>query len=145
MSVMQMLESLGVRDKNRRYGEAVDNLKTLKLPMQFYTPKSHHVTITDTSAGRADCAILVVPADLAASQDLSRDYLRAVKELIVVINKMDVINWSEEHFQEIVEKLGYDIENVPIIPISARDGDNVVERSPNSPWYKGWKKLVKLV
>lgn len=140
MSVMQMLQDLGIRDKNRIYGEAVDNLKSLKLAMKFYTPKSYHVTVIDPSAVRADCTILVVPADLAASQDVSNNRLGATHQLIVVINKMDLINWSEEHFQKIVEKLGYDVENVPIIPISARDGDNIVEKSPNSPWYKGWNR-----
>jgi len=139
-SVMQALEELGTRDKNHRYSEATNNLKRLKLDMKFHTPKNHYITVIDAGGSRADCAVLVVPADLAESQDLTRDFSSIAKQLVVVINKMDVINWSEEHFQKVVDKLSYDMDSVPVIPISARDSDNVVEKSPNSPWYKGWKK-----
>jgi hypothetical protein len=50
MSVMQMLEGLGIQDKHRIYEEMVDNLKRLKLAMKFYTPKGHHVTVKGNCA-----------------------------------------------------------------------------------------------
>jgi hypothetical protein len=103
MSVMQTLEGLGDRDKNRIYGEAIDNLKGLKLPMRFYTPKGYHVFVIgkcdkgwpeviftgtiDPSAVQADCTILVIPADLA-SHDVPPDGVGAANKLIVIINKM---------------------------------------------------------
>jgi len=46
MAMMEMLERVGIRDKNRRYGEAVENLRSRNLPLNFYTSKDHHVTIT---------------------------------------------------------------------------------------------------
>jgi hypothetical protein len=48
MSTMQMLEGLGIRDRNRVYGEAAENLKSLKFALTFDTPKKYHVTILGT-------------------------------------------------------------------------------------------------
>jgi hypothetical protein len=106
MDTMQLLEGLGVHDKIRGvYGQSVDNLKSLKKALQFYTPKRNHVTVRgscagvlpriksdenlDPGTGLADCAILVLPADSFVSEEAFGHLLGgAAKELIIVINKM---------------------------------------------------------
>jgi sulfate adenylyltransferase subunit 1 len=69
--------------------------------------------------------------------------------VIVCINKMDLVNWSQEQYDEIkynfkklISKL--DIRDVHFIPISALKGDNVVDRSDNMPWYKGPTLMYQL-
>lgn len=66
--------------------------------------------------------------------------------MIVCLNKMDekTVNFSEERYQEIkkelsdyLKKVGYKPDTIPFIPISGFNGDNMLERSTNSPWYKG--------
>jgi len=69
-----------------------------------------------------------------------------VKQLIVAVNKMDdkSVNFSESRFNEIqaevsnfIKKIGYNPENVPFVPISGWNGDNMLEKSPNLAWFKG--------
>jgi len=69
-----------------------------------------------------------------------------VKQMIVMINKMDDknVSWSQARFDEIknelssyLKKVGYDPTKVPFIPISGWMGDNMLEASPNLPWWKG--------
>lgn len=66
--------------------------------------------------------------------------------MIVCMNKMDEksVNFSEERYNEIkkevegfLKKVGYKPDQIPFIPISGWNGDNMMERSPNTPWYKG--------
>lgn len=66
--------------------------------------------------------------------------------MIVVVNKMDdkSVNYSEARFNEIknevsnfLKKIGYNPEKVPFVPISGWVGDNMLEKSPNMPWWKG--------
>jgi elongation factor 1-alpha len=66
--------------------------------------------------------------------------------MIVLVNKMDdkSVNWGEARFNEIksevsnfIKKIGYNPEKVPFVPISGWNGDNMLERSPNMPWWKG--------
>ncbi|MEO0242783.1 MAG: GTP-binding protein [candidate division WOR-3 bacterium] len=67
-----------------------------------------------------------------------------IKQVIVAISKMDLVNWSEERFNELkaevaklLDGVGYDSRMIPFIPISGLKGDNLVKRSENMPWYKG--------
>jgi elongation factor 1-alpha len=73
--------------------------------------------------------------------------------MIVVVNKMDdkSVNWSESRFNEIknevssfIKKIGYNPEQVPFVPISGFLGDNMLEKSPNMPWWKGSTLLEAL-
>lgn len=66
--------------------------------------------------------------------------------MIVCLNKMDekTVNFSEERYNEIkkelsdyLKKVGYKPDTIPFIPISGFNGDNMLERSTNAPWYKG--------
>jgi len=67
-----------------------------------------------------------------------------VKQLIVSVNKMDVIKWDEARYNEIceevkkfVKKVGYKPETVAMIPLSGWHGDNMIEKTDNMPWWKG--------
>jgi elongation factor 1-alpha len=110
-----------------------------------------------TGASQADAAILVVSArkgEFEAGMSLegqTREHAllartMGINQLIVAVNKMDVTEppYSEKRYKEIVEVLskflksiGYDVSKIPFIPISAWTGENLIERSPNMPWYKG--------
>lgn len=66
--------------------------------------------------------------------------------MVVCMNKMDekTVNYSEERYTEIkkelsdyLKKVGYKPDTIPFIPISGFNGDNMLERSVNMPWYKG--------
>jgi sulfate adenylyltransferase subunit 1 len=68
---------------------------------------------------------------------------------VVAVNKMDLVDWSEERFDEIVSDYKdfasrLDIPQITFIPISALHGDNVVNKSANMPWYEGPSLLFHL-
>jgi bifunctional enzyme CysN/CysC/sulfate adenylyltransferase subunit 1 len=68
--------------------------------------------------------------------------LLRIPHLVVAVNKMDLVNWSEERFREIRDEFEsflprLDIKDVKFIPISALNGDNVVSASSHTPWYQG--------
>lgn len=110
-----------------------------------------------TGTSQADCAILVIAsgtgefeAGIAKNGQTREHALLAftlgVKQLIVAINKMDdkTTNYSEARYTEIktevssfIKKIGYNPEKVHFVPISGFNGDNMLERSTNMPWYKG--------
>jgi elongation factor 1-alpha len=69
-----------------------------------------------------------------------------VKQIIVCMNKMDekTVNYREDRYNEIktevssfLKKTGYKVETIKFIPISGFNGDNMIEKSTNMPWYKG--------
>lgn len=110
-----------------------------------------------TGTSQADCAILMIASPQSEFEaGISKDgqtrehvllsYTLGVRQIIVCLNKMDEksVNYSEERYQEIkkevsifLKKVGYKPENVNFIPISGWNGDNMLERSVNTPWYKG--------
>jgi bifunctional enzyme CysN/CysC/sulfate adenylyltransferase subunit 1 len=100
-----------------------------------------------TGASTANLSIVLVDARLGVIEQTRRHtYLAALlgtPHLVIAINKMDLVDWSEERFLEIREaieaflpKLGV-LKDVKFIPISALNGDNVVDPSPHTPWYGG--------
>lgn len=99
-----------------------------------------------TGASTADAAIILVDARNGIIEQTKRhSYIASLLQLdnvILAVNKMDLVDFSEDVFnkirseyEEITKKLN--LKNVHYIPISARDGDNVVNRSDKTPWYKG--------
>ncbi len=99
-----------------------------------------------TGGSTADLAIILVDARSGVITQTKRHTflvsLLGIKQVILAVNKMDLVDFSEERFNEImkdytqfVEPLG--IPNVCCIPLSALDGDNVVEKSERTPWYEG--------
>jgi len=110
-----------------------------------------------TGTSQADCAVLVVASGQGEFEaGISKNgqtrehallaYTLGVKQMIVVVNKMDdkSVNWSEARYNEIknevsnfIKKIGYNPEKIPFVPISGWLGDNMLEKSTNLPWYKG--------
>ncbi|MBI4895942.1 MAG: translation elongation factor EF-1 subunit alpha [Candidatus Aenigmarchaeota archaeon] len=101
-----------------------------------------------TGTSQADAAILVVSAkDGVQEQTKEHAYLAkvlGVGQMIIAVNKMDAVGYDEKKYKETkeaVEKLlqgiGYKIAEIPFIPTSGFQGDNVAKKSDNMPWYKG--------
>ena len=99
-----------------------------------------------TGASAANLSIVLVDARAGVIEQSRRHtYLASllrIPHLVVAINKMDLVNWSEERFLEIREEFEsflprLDMKDVKFIPISALHGDNVVTASTRTPWYQG--------
>ena len=99
-----------------------------------------------TGASQADGAVLIIDA-LEGVRDQTRRHgyllhLLGVKQVAVVVNKMDRVDFSAERFKEISDEIsahlrGLGVKPTAVIPISARDGDGVAERTDRIGWYKG--------
>lgn len=99
-----------------------------------------------TGASTADLAVILVDARHGImEQTVRHSYiasLLAIKEVVVCVNKMDLVDFSQEVFDRIVAdykamSASIELGNVTFIPISAKLGDNVVNKSENMPWYTG--------
>ena len=99
-----------------------------------------------TGASTADVAVILVDAKQGILVQTRRHSfltsLLGVKHVVLAVNKMDLIDYSEETYQQIVEdyssfsnQLAFD--SITPIPLSALKGDNVIERSSRTDWYKG--------
>jgi sulfate adenylyltransferase large subunit len=100
-----------------------------------------------TGASTADVAVVLLDARRGVLEQSKRhafiSALLGIPEMVVAINKMDLVDYSRERYEELVEEFSAFAEglgavrNVTYIPISALDGDNVVEPSQAMPWYEG--------
>jgi elongation factor 1-alpha len=108
-----------------------------------------------TGASQADAAVLVVAApDGVMAQTKEHIFLSrtlGINQLIVAINKMDAVDYSEARFKEVVEQvsgilkmIGFKPAEIPFVPTSAFYGDNVVKLSDKTPWYKGMSMMQAL-
>ncbi|WP_411022868.1 GTP-binding protein [Salmonella sp. s51228] len=157
-----------------KYAWVLDKLKaerergiTIDIALWKFQTAKYSVTVIDapghrdfiknmiTGTSQADCGVLVVPAGQGefetsiSKQGQTREhallaYTLGVKQLIVVVNKMDTCQYQEVRFTEIVtevktylKKIGYNPATVAFVPISGFHGDNMVESSPNMTWWKG--------
>lgn len=145
----------------------MDNLKeererglTIDLAHKKFETSKYYFTIIDapghkdfiknmiTGASQADAGVLVVAAnDGVMTQTKEHVFLAktlGVDQLIVAINKMDIVKYDEKRYNEVkadVEKLlktvGYDTSKIQFLPIAAFPGDFVFKKTENMPWYKG--------
>lgn len=99
-----------------------------------------------TGASTADLAVILVDARHGIMEQTVRHTyiasLLAIKQVVVCVNKMDLVDFSQEVFDKIVAdyksmSASIELNNVTFIPISAKLGDNVVNKSENMPWYTG--------
>ncbi|MFC1686729.1 translation elongation factor EF-1 subunit alpha [Nanoarchaeota archaeon] len=165
-------EELG--KKGFEFAFVMDNLKeeqergvTIDLAhKRFDTPK-YYFTIIDapghrdfvknmiTGASQADAGVVVVAAnDGVMAQTKEHIFLSktlGVNQIIIAVNKMDMVNYDEAKFNETKEQVsalltsvGYKLEDVAFIPIASLKGDNVAKESENMPWYKGNTLLKQL-
>ena len=130
----------------------------------FQTPKRKFISIDApghiqytrnmvTGASNADLAIILVDARQGVVEQTRRHSLIAsmlgIPHVVVAVNKMDLVDYSEDRFleiaqsyQELARKLK--IKDLTIVPVSALNGDNVAEPSPNMPWFVGETMLSVL-
>ncbi|MDP6921270.1 MAG: translation elongation factor EF-1 subunit alpha [Candidatus Thalassarchaeum sp.] len=128
---------------------------------EFYTP-NYYFTVIDapghrdfvknmiTGTSQADAAVLNVAAnDGVNAQTKEHAFLArvlGVQQLIVNVNKMDIsgVDWSQDKYNSVVAEVtnllkmaGFNTDEIPFVPCSAFDGDNVFNKSDKSPWYNG--------
>ncbi len=108
-----------------------------------------------TGASTSQVAIILIDARHGVIEQTYRHFfinnLLRIKDVIVAVNKMDLVDFSEERyneikadFQKVVEKSDYEDQQITFIPVSALKGDNVVEGSTSMNWYDGETLLQHL-
>lgn len=166
----ELAQSLG--KSGFEFAFVMDNLKeerergvTIDLSHQKFVTDRYEFTIIDapghkdfiknmiTGTSQADAAVLVVAAtDGIMEQTKEHLFLcktLGVKQLIIGINKMDAVKYSQDKFnavkkdiETLMKKVGFNPEKIPFLAISGWEGDNVVKKSAHMPWYTG-KTLVE--
>lgn len=132
---------------------------TIDVAYRYFTTDKRKFIIADTpgheqytrnmatGASTADLAIILIDARYGIQTQTRRHSfiakLLGIKHIVVAVNKMDLVGFSEEIYENIAKdylsfakEIGLS-EDITLIPLSALNGDNVVERSQKSPWYKG--------
>ncbi len=106
-----------------------------------------------TGASTADLALVLIDARKGVIEQSRRHAFLAtllgIPHLVVCVNKMDLVDWSQDRFEEIKAEfrsfaMKLDVHDLSYVPISALHGDNVVERSSNMGWYEGSSLLHHL-
>ncbi len=131
---------------------------TIDVAYRFFTTEKRKFIIADTpgheqytrnmatGASTADVAIILIDARKGILTQTRRHSfivnLLGIEHVIVAINKMDLVDFSEETYNEISKAYGtladeLGIKNTYYIPVSALDGDNIVDKSSRMPWYQG--------
>ncbi|MGC4809416.1 sulfate adenylyltransferase subunit 1 [Micromonospora sp. DT228] len=99
-----------------------------------------------TGASTADLALILVDARKGLVEQSRRHAflcsLLRVPHLVLCVNKMDLVDWSQEVYEQIADEFTafaakLDAPDLTVVPISALRGDNIVARSENMPWYEG--------
>ncbi len=168
-----------VRETSRRMGDEYTNLAlltdglraereqgiTIDVAYRYFATPRRKFVIADTpghiqytrnmvtGASTADLAIVLVDARKGLVEQSRRHAflvsLLRVPHLVLAVNKMDLVDWSQEAYEQVrtdftafATKLA--VPDLSVIPISALHGDNVVDRSARMPWYQGTSLLHHL-
>ena len=151
--------------KELEFGYVMDNLEeerdqgiTIDTTQTFFKSAKRDYVIIDapghvefvknmiTGASQAEAAILIVDADEGVQEQTRRHaYILSMiglKQVVVVVNKMDLVEYSSERFEKVKKELIEFLEEVDIkpsyiIPISSKKGDNIANKSSNMEWYDG--------
>ncbi|CAM1506378.1 Fc.00g060190.m01.CDS01 [Cosmosporella sp. VM-42] len=149
------------RSDEREHGVTIDiatnNFATEKTNFTILDAPGHRDFVPNMIAGasQADFAILVIDANTGAYERGLKGQTKehvlllrslGVQRLIIAVNKLDMVGWSQGRFEEIQQQvsgfltgLGFHEKNVSFIPISGLNGDNLVKRTedPAASWYSG--------
>ena len=143
-----------------KLGEERERGVTIDLAHQKFSTKKYDYTVVDcpghrdfvknmiTGASQADAGVLVVAADDGVMPQTKEHVFLSktlgINQLIVAINKIDLVDYDEAKFNELkdevsalIKTVGFNPADVPFIPVSAFEGDNIKDASPNTSWYKG--------
>ncbi len=172
--MIDQLEALGKQTKNKHLGEIdlallTDGLRaereqgiTIDVAYKYFSTPKRKFIIADapghiqytrnmvTGASNSDLIIILVDARNGVVEQTRRHSiiasLLAIPHVVVAINKMDLVNNSQDVYNNIVieysnvaKSLG--LKDVKYLPITAITGDNIVEKSSNFPWYEGQSLL----
>lgn len=131
---------------------------TIDVAYRYFTTDNRSFIVADTpgheeytrnmavGASFADLAVILIDAKQGVLVQTRRHAricaLMGIKYFVFAVNKMDLVGYDENRFNEIkkqVEELADELklESIYIIPVSATEGDNVTTKSENIPWYKG--------
>jgi bifunctional enzyme CysN/CysC len=131
---------------------------TIDAARVFFKSELRHYLILDapghieflknmiTGAARAEAALLVIDAAEGVQENSRRHgymmSLLGIRQLAVVVNKMDLVNWDRAVYDRIAREYGAFLDQIGLkpsafIPVSARSGDNIATRSEQLPWYDG--------
>ncbi len=131
---------------------------TIDVAYRFFSTEKRKFIVADTpgheqytrnmatGASTADLAIILIDARQGVlTQTRRHSYIASllgIRHIVVAINKMDLVNYSQETFNEIEAEYreftkNLDFENITCIPISALKGDNIVSKSPHTSWHHG--------
>jgi bifunctional enzyme CysN/CysC len=126
------------------------HFKTAKREFVLIDAPGHREFLKNmvTGAAQADAAVLVVDAEEGVQEQTRRHayllHLLGIQQVVVAINKMDLVDFSEARFQQVAAEvkdyladLGIDLQHTLLVPVSSRDGDNIVSLSKRTPWYEG--------
>ncbi|MBD3259846.1 GTP-binding protein [Candidatus Woesearchaeota archaeon] len=138
---------------------------TIDTTQMFFKTKKRHYVIIDapghveftknmiTGASQAEAAILIVDGEEGVQEQTKRHAyilgMLGLKQVIAVINKMDLVDYKQERFEKVREDLlkfldSINIKPTYVIPISAKEGDNVAKKSEKMSWYNGMTILESL-
>ncbi|MCA1028618.1 adenylyl-sulfate kinase [Cytobacillus kochii] len=131
---------------------------TIDVAYRYFTTEKRSFIVADTpgheeythnmavGASYADLAIILVDATKGVVTQTKRHLricsLMGIENLVLVVNKMDLIEFDQNKFTKITQDFmkeiyNFNLENLQAIPISATEGDNIIHRSKNTLWYDG--------
>ena len=131
---------------------------TIDVAYRFFTTEKRKFIVADTpgheqytrnmatGASNSDLAVILIDARKGILTQTRRHSfivsLLGIKHVVLAVNKIDLMDYSQDVFDRIVTEYnafasGFGFETLEAIPLSARYGDNVLERSDKMPWYKG--------
>lgn len=169
---LELDSKLGSRGGEIDYSLLLDGLLaereqgiTIDVAYRYFTTDHRSFIVADTpgheeytrnmavGASFADLAIILVDATKGVITQTKRHAricaLMGVKNLVLAINKMDLVNFNEVRFTKIKNDFlqlieEFRLESVQVIPVSATNGDNITKKSANTPWYDGLALLPYL-
>ncbi len=162
---LELESKVGSNDGNIDYSLLLDGLMaereqgiTIDVAYRYFTTEHRSFIVADTpgheeytrnmavGASFADLAVILVDASQGVLTQTRRHTricsLMGIRHVVFAINKMDLINYSQERFKKIKKEIRvllaeFDYHSVQIIPVSATNGDNITKKSRKMPWYKG--------
>ena len=162
---LELDSKVGSREGKIDYSLLLDGLMaereqgiTIDVAYRYFTTDKRSFIVADTpgheeytrnmavGASFADLAIILIDAKQGVLVQTKRHAricsLMGIKHFVFAVNKMDLVGYSQERFDEITGQIDelvneLSLSNVVVIPVSATEGDNVTEPSANISWYKG--------